>query len=66
VRSVAIANCFVDMIKNKDITPDHVVIEDQYVYRNAKSTIILSRAVGMLEYVFFQNFNCIPNLISPT
>lgn len=48
------------------IVPDYAVIEDQYVKSNARSSLTLSKLVGMLVYAIYQNCDIAVDTISPT
>lgn len=46
--------------------PDYAVIEDQYVKSNARSSLILSKLVGMLVYAIYQEYDIAIYTIAPT
>jgi len=48
LRSIAITESLFDLVKRREYKITDLVIEDQYVRKNAKSALVLSRLVGML------------------
>ena len=66
MRSVAIVNSLLNMLKDRQLKPEHVVIEDQYVRKNVRGTIVLTRLVGMLQYMLFTQFKIMPYIMAPT